>query len=437
MKIKISNVKTVFWSDKEELQTEQCNIFTNDDIIEKIQRLDENGNPVGEDAAFVPQGDYYEISGKNRLAMPGLINAHTHAYMTIFRNVADDVPFSTWLFDTILPMEDRMTPEDAYFGSLLGNIEMIRTGTTAYLDMNLNVYKCAEAAKKSGMRAVLSRGLVGEEADDEGGHRRLNEALSEWKDLEDGDMTSFVLAPHAPYSCGPGWLKYVAEVAKEKGIGIHTHLAEGLDEINGIKEKYGMTPIEYADNAGIFDVHCVAAHCVHLTDNDFDILKAKNVHVATNPISNMKLANGFANVPEMLKRGINVGIGTDGAASNNALNLIREMSVEALIHKGLTHDAELVSAKDVFKMATLNGAKVLGRNNIGNLKDGMKADIVLLDTFNPAFYPIKNPVSALCYSCSGSEVDTVIVNGKILMEKRELKTLDEENIYYEVQKRFG
>lgn len=434
MKIKISNVQTVLWKNEDELEFKACNIFIKDDLIEKIQELDEQGNTL--EPAKNSEG-YYEISGKNRMAMPGLINAHTHAYMTIFRNVADDVPFTKWLFDTILPMEDNMTPEDAYFGSLLGNIEMIRTGTTSYLDMHLNVYKCAQAAKESGLRAVLTRGLVGELADDEGGLRRLNDALKEMEELEDHDMTSFALAPHAPYSCGPEYLKFVASVAKAKGLSIHTHLAEGLDEINGIREKYGVTPIEYANNAGIFDVHCVAAHCVHLTENDFDILKSKNVSVAANPISNMKLANGFSNVPEMLKRGINVGIGTDGAASNNSLNLIREMSVEALIHKGLNHDAEVVSAKDVFKMATLNGAKLLGRDNIGMIAEGMKADIVLLDTYNPAFFPRKNPISALVYSCNGSEVDTVIVNGKVLMEKRELKTIDEEKVYYEVQKRFG
>ena len=179
----------------------------------------------------------------------------------------------------------------------------------------------------------------------------------------------------------------------------------------------------------------IAAHCVQLTDNDFEILKAKNVNVAVNPISNMKLANGFSNVPRMLEKGISVCIGTDGAASNNSLNLFREMSVEALIHKGLNHDAVTVSAADVIKMATLGGAKALGRENeLGELKEGYKADITIMDLRNPSFTPANNLVSALIYSCNGNEVDTVIVNGKILMENKEVKTIDEEKLYYEMDR---
>ena len=429
MIIKLDSVKALF-IDEGGLTTDTADIYIKDDRIARIVR--------GGSADAAKTGELKPdkvIDGRNKFAIPGLINAHTHAYMTMFRNIADDVPFTEWLFETISPLEDAMTEKESYYGALLADLEMIRTGTTTYVDMHMTPDESAKAAFDSGMRVCLTRGLVGDTRDDEGGIRRLNEALHDNETWCDGDRLTTMLAPHAPYTCGKDYLEYIAAFAKEKGFGLHIHLSESLNEIDGVREKYGMTPIEYADKAGVFDVRTIAAHCVQLTDNDFEILKAKNVNVAVNPISNMKLANGFSNVPRMLEKGISVCIGTDGAASNNSLNLFREMSVEALIHKGLNHDAVTVSAADVIKMATLGGAKALGRETeLGELKEGYKADITIMDLRNPSFTPANNLVSALIYSCNGNEVDTVIVNGKILMENKEVKTIDEEKLYFEMDR---
>lgn len=408
----------------------EADIYLRDDRIDKIVLCSENSE--------IPAG--YEkpdhvISGRNRLAIPGLINSHTHAYMTMFRNIADDVPFTTWLFDTIEPLEDAMTPEESYYGTLLGNIEMIRTGTTSYIDMYISPDVNAKAVKESGLRACLSRGIVGSVRNDEGGMRRINESIHDMETWCDGDRLSMMLAPHAPYSCNGDFLKQVCELAKERNMAINMHLAEGMAEIQGVREKYNMTPIEYAESMGVFDVRSVAAHCVYLEEQDYDILKAKGVNVAINPISNAKLANGFSPVVKMLEKGLNVCIGTDGAASNNTLNMFREMTFEAMIHKGLHKNAEAVSAQNVLQMATLGGARAMGREgDIGIIAEGAKADISIIDLRSPNLMPNNNIISSLVYSANGSEVETVIADGKILMENRELKTIDEERVYYEMEK---
>lgn len=432
MDIKISKIKAALFAN-DKFYVDEVDIFITDDIIKEVIPVSD----VSEEAErkrkeFKPD---YEIDGADRFAIPGLINAHTHAYMTLFRNMADDVPFTKWLFDTVSPLEDHMTPEESYYGTLLANAEMIRTGTTSYIDMHMMKDKNAEAVMQSGLRVCLTRGLVGGDRNDEGGLRRIKEALEERRCWDDGNRFNFMLAPHAPYTCGPDFLKYVAEIAKDNGLGINIHLAEGKTEIDNLRKDYNMTPIEYALNAGAFDVHAVAAHCVYLEDSDFDILKEKNVYVAVNPVSNLKLANGVSNVPKMLEKGINVCIGTDGAASNNTLNLFREMSFEAMLHKGLNHDAIAVTANQCLKMATVTGAGALGRDNeLGLLKAGYKADITILNLKVPQLMPGNNLISAVCYSCNGSEVDTVIADGRILMEKKELKTIDEEKLYCEIGK---
>lgn len=407
----------------------KADIYLKDDKIFRIDTLEE-----GNIAKPELKADYV-IDGTDRLVIPGLINSHTHAYMSLLRNLADDVPFTTWLFDTISPLEDVMTGEEAYYGTLLANMEMLRSGTTTYIDMHMHRDFAARAPFESGMRVCLTRGLVGNEADDEGGIRRLGDCLNDRDAWCDGDLRTVMLAPHAPYTCGPDFLKFVAEKARELNLGIHIHLAEGADEIKGLREKYNLTPIEYADRAGVFESRTIAAHCVHLTDSDIDLLAAKHVNVATNPVSNMKLANGFSPIPRLIDAGINVTIGTDGAASNNSLNLFREMSVEALIHKGLERDAVTVSAEQVLKMATINGAAALGRGDeLGSIAEGKKADLSIINLRTPALMPNNNLISSLIYSANGSEVETVIVNGQILMEKNEFRTIDSERVYFEIEK---
>ena len=410
MTICIESVKALLF-ENDEFSVDTVDIYIRDDRIVKINRRE---NPAASEQTRAEYAPDRIIDGKFRLAIPGLVNSHTHAYMTMFRNKADDVPFTQWLFDTILPLEDAMSPQECYYGTLLANAEMIRTGTTSYIDMHLTPDSNARAATDSGLRVCLSRGLTGNDRKDEDALRRLKEAMHDHEHWCDNDMITTMLAPHAPYTCGPDYLEYIASYAKEHGFALNIHLAEGDDEMENIRKTYGMTPIEYADRAGVFDVRTVAAHCVHLSDSDMDILKEKKVHVAVNPISNMKLGNGFSPVPEMLEKGISVCIGTDGAASNNSLNLFREMTTEALIHKGLKKDTVCVRAADVLKMATIGGAAAMGREGeLGRIEEGYKADIVLLDMRSPQLIPDGNLISALVYSCCGNEVDTVMVNGKI------------------------
>ena len=304
------------------------------DIIRKADLYVEGNCIVSIDKE--PEGFQAEkiIEGKDRLAIPGLVNCHTHSYMSFMRNVADDLSFMDWLFGTIDPIEQKMTDEDTYWGACLAIIEMMKSGTTCFNDMQMNIHQTTRAVKESGMRAVICRGLVGS-GDDEGGQMRLRQAFEERDAAKDCDRLSFMLGPHAPYTCDEGYMRIVSEEARKNHMRIHVHLSESESEIQQIKERYGCSPIEMAERNGLFDVPAIAAHCVQITESDMEILKAKGVSVVTNPASNMKLGNGFAPVPEMLQRGINVCIGTDGAASNNSLNLFHEMSLLALIHKGV------------------------------------------------------------------------------------------------------
>ncbi len=369
------------------------------------------------------------IDGKDRLAIPGLVNCHTHSYMSFMRNVADDLSFMDWLFGSIDPIEQKMTDEDTYWGACLAIIEMMKSGTTCFNDMQMNIHQTTRAVKESGMRAVVSRGLVGS-GNDEAGQIRLKQAYEERDAFQDCDRLSFMLAPHAPYTCDEGYMRIVSEEAKKNNMRIHVHLSESVSEIEQIKEKYGCTPIEMADRNGLFDVPAIAAHCVQITEADMDILKAKNVSVVTNPASNMKLGNGFAPVPEMLSKEINVCLGTDGAASNNSLNMFHEMSLLALIHKGVKRTPQCISAKENFRIATINGAKALGLDQeIGSLEAEKKADIAILNLNTPSLTPRNNLLAGLSYSANGSEVETVIIDGRITMENRRVLTLDEELVY--------
>ncbi len=402
------------------------------DIIRKADLYVEGNRIVSIDEE--PEGFQAEkiIEGKDRLAIPGLINCHTHSYMSFMRNVADDLSFMDWLFGTIDPIEQKMTDEDTYWGACLAIIEMMKSGTTCFNDMQMNIHQTTRAVKESGMRAVICRGLVGS-GDDEGGQMRLRQAFEERDAARDCDRLSFMLGPHAPYTCDEGYMRIVSEEAKKNHMRIHVHLSESESEIQQIKEKYGCSPIEMAERNGLFYVPAIAAHCVQITESDMEILKAKGVSVVTNPASNMKLGNGFAPVPEMLEKGINVCIGTDGAASNNSLNLFHEMSLLALIHKGVKKTPQCISAAQNFRIATINGAKALGLSEeIGSLEVGKKADIAILNLNTPSLTPRNNLLAGLSYSANGSEVETVIIDGKITMENRRVLTMDEEVVYEKV-----
>ena len=378
------------------------------------------------------------VNNEKKLLIPGLVNTHTHSYMSLFRNHADDLPFDEWFFKRILPLEDRLTGDDAYWGTMLSCIEMIGTGTTCFADMHMFPRRTIQAVHETGIRAVLARGLVGAYKDgkpDDGG--RLREALEDidfYKKQCNGGLITFFLAPHAIYTCEPEYLRYIAQAAQENDLGIHIHLSETQKEFDDCVRKHKMTPVELLESAGVFNVHTLAAHCVYVTENDINILCKHNVNVATNPVSNMKLGNGFAPITKLLSAGVNVSLGTDSAASNNSLNLFKELNALTLIHKGAEKNPTAINVKNGFKIATANGAKALSLDSLtGSIKIGMKADLAILNLDAPNFYPHNDIIAGLSYSATGTETETVIINGEVVMENREFKTIDTERVYYEVE----
>lgn len=384
------------------------------------------------------------IDAENSLVIPGLINAHTHAYMSIFRNYADDKEFFDWLH-SVEEVEDQMTAEDCYWTSLLSITEMIKTGTTCFVDMYIRGSvegaktgpkgAIASAVNDSGIRAFIGRGLVGE-AGEERALERINEFLCDLELNDGSDRLKFILAPHAPYSCTQGLLKEVRDLAMKRNLPVTIHVSESDAEVEMIAEKYGgVTPVEYVEESGLFDAPVIVAHAVKITDDDVKILKNKEVSVAINPRSNMKLGNGFASVQKILDAGVNVCLGTDGSGSNNTQNMFQEMQFASLVYKGDEKKAKCVDAKDVVRMATSGGAKALRmEGEIGVLREGALADVAIIDLNVPEFVPRNDLVSALCYSANGSEVKTVLVNGNVLMENRKIMTFDEKEVYEKCNK---
>ena len=373
------------------------------------------------------------VDAKDRLIMPGLINMHTHAYMTILRNYADDVDFGEWLFQRVSPVEDRLPVEAAYWTNQLAFMEMYRSGTTSYVDMHMYKGQSAKAAKDAGIRAFIGRGLVGEDLFGDG-LTRYEEAMYE-KEQYASDLISIILSPHAPYSCSPKLYAQVAEECAKQGLLKQTHLSEGITEVEDCLKKYGKTPVALLSDIGFLDEGTILAHCVQMREGDIDILSRHGVSVVTNPASNAKLGNGFAPVTDMLGTGINLCLGTDGTSSNNTLNMFREMGLLSLIHKGIQQDSTAMPAQTVLAAATVNGAKALHmEDRIGSIEEGKEADLIFLDLKAPSLFPNNNILSSLCYSANGSEVTSVMVAGRFVMKNRELLTIDTERVYYEVQK---
>ncbi len=368
------------------------------------------------------------------VAMPGFINCHTHAAMTLFRGYADDMPLMQWLNEKIWPLEAQLTREDIYQGTLLCCAEMIRGGTTTFADMYFDMGQVARAADESGMRAVLCRGMIGAGPGGESALAESVEFIKQWHGYAGGRITA-MFGPHAPYTCPPDFLKKVVAAAKEMGVGIHIHLAETNDEIKEINDKYGKTPIALMEEVGLFELPVLAAHCVHLNDSDIFILARHQVGIAHNPQSNMKLASGVAPVTRLLQAGALVGLGTDGASSNNNVDMLEEMRAAALLQKLHTGDASALPAYQALHMATVGGALALGmQEQIGRLVSGLKADIVLMDMHKPHLYPLFDIYAQIVYAAVSSDVHTVIIDGRVVMENHCVLTLDEDVIMAEAQR---
>lgn len=371
--------------------------------------------------------DMRVIDGSNLILMPGLVNTHGHAAMSLFRGFADDMPLKEWLEDKIWPLENNLKGDDVYWGTLLSITEMIRGGVTTFTDMYFFMERAAEAVAESKMRAVLSRGLVGLSENSGGALEDSRELIRGWHGAEDGRIT-ITLGPHAPYTCPPDFLRRVMDAAGETGRPMQIHLAETAGEVENCLAEHSCTPVKFLENLKFFDYPVTAAHCVHLTGDDIAILADKEVKVSHNPGSNLKLGSGIAPLHEMLKAGITVGLGTDGAASNNNLDLLEEMRLAALLAKGSTMDPTAVPARKALNMATRDGARALFLPRLGMIKKGYKADLIGLRKDAPHMTPMHDPLAQVVYAASSGDVDLVMVDGNILLEKGRLSGLDEEKI---------
>jgi len=375
------------------------------------------------------------IDCTDKLVMPGLINAHTHVAMTIFRSYADDMALMDWLQTKIWPAEAKLTGEDVYWGTLLAAAEMIRGGTTAFADMYFFMDDVARAVAECGLRASLCRGMAGVSPMAERALAEGEAFYRDWHGGADGRIT-VMLGPHAPYTCPPDYMKKVTALAAKLGAEIHIHLAETAGEVENCLKENGRTPIALMDELGVFDFGVLAAHCVHLSEADIAILKARKVRVAHNPGSNMKLASGAAPVPALLAAGVTVGLGTDGASSNNNLDMVEELRLAALLNKVFSRDPLAVPAGQAVAMATAHGAAALGLGGVtGELAPGRKADIAIFDMTGCHWYPRHDRLSLLVYAAAAADVHTVLVDGKVLLDARRLTTIDEERVKYEANAR--
>ncbi|TET56013.1 amidohydrolase [Candidatus Bathyarchaeota archaeon] len=370
------------------------------------------------------------LEGHRKVAMPGLVNCHTHLAMTLFRGLAEDMTMDQWLEETIWPLEAKLRPEDVYIGSLLGCLEMIKNGVTCFADMYFFESKVAEAVKKAGIRASLASGII-ETVDWQTGDKSFDDAVyfaQKYEGWAEGRITTR-LGPHTAYTCTEETLGKIREKASQAGIGIHIHLSELGTTPPYIARKSNLSEVELLENQGFLDDDVLAAHCIHLTTKDITILAKRGVKVAYNPVSNMKLAQGVSRVKELIDAGITVGLGTDGAASNNSLDMFETMKIAALLQKLHYRDPTILRAREVLRAATIKGAEALGlHNKIGTLEVGKRADIILVDLNRPNLVPLHDIYANLVYSARGCDVDSVIVDGKILMENREVKTLNEEEV---------
>ena len=388
-----------------------------------------------EAAARMSLGDTVQetLEGSGKILMPAFANAHAHTAMVLMRNAADDLNLHDWLFTVIFPMEDRLRREDVFNGTMLGIAQMIRGGIGACADMYYHVDATLEAASQSGIRMNLC--CEGKQTDATSGKIRVQPDKLEAfrRSCLDAGHERIVpsLMIHSVYLYDGEAYPALSQMAHSAGIPIHTHVSETLKEVADCQTKYGRSPVAQLAHFGVFDGPCLAAHAVHLSDEDLAILAAKPVTLVHNPSSNMKLGSGMADVAAMLRSSIPVALGTDGAASNNSLDLYREMRLASFIAKCRSMDAAALPAATVFRMATVTGMHGLGFMESGHIEAGMKADLQLIDASDLSLCPLGEPVSAMVYSADASAVDSLMVDGRMLMRKRELLTIDEERVCYE------
>ncbi|WP_324760224.1 amidohydrolase [Haloarcula montana] len=382
----------------------------------EILAVDDPGELGGDD----------DLDADGGLVIPGLVNAHTHVSMTLLRGYADDKPLDRWLQEDIWPVEAELTAEDIRVGAELGLVEMLKSGTTLLSDMYFHVEEIADAVEQAGLRAVLGYTAVTVGKDDEGAHADLQESLDVARELDgaaDGRIRT-TFQPHSLTTVGESYLREYVPRAVEAGMAVHLHANETTDEVEPIVDEHGVRPLSYADDIGLLGPDTFLAHCVHVDDTEIDLLAERDTGVVHCPASNMKLASGMAPVQRLLDAGVTVGLGTDGAASNNDLDMFDEMRDAAMLGKLAADDASAVDAGTVVEMATHNGADLLGFDS-GRIEAGANADLAVLDLESPHLTPAHDLVSHLAYAASGSDVRHTVCDGQVLMRDREVTVFDE------------
>ncbi|WP_442952509.1 amidohydrolase [Paenibacillus sp. Leaf72] len=393
---------------------------------------------IGAEAPTGLQADVQKLDGSKLAFMPGLVNTHGHAAMTLLRGYSDDQNLQVWLEQKMWPMEGKYIDLDTRAGSALAVVEMLKSGTTAFVDMYDRMDQLAEVVEQSGIRGCLTRGVIGLCPEDVQ-QAKLAEAIAfarDWNGKADGRITTMI-SPHAPYTCPPDYIEKFVQAAHDYDLPLHTHMSESIAEVEQNVRDYGVRPVQHLDNLGFFSRPALVAHAVHLNDEEIALLAERKVAVSHNPVSNLKLASGIARVPALLRAGVTVSLGTDSAASNNNLDLFKEINLAALLHKGVSGDPTVVPAIEALRMGTVYGARSIWQeDSIGRLRVGMKADFIAIDIEQPHYYPQTDIVSHLVYAGSGRDVKHVWVDGRQVVRDGECTLLDEEKIRHDAQASF-
>lgn len=411
-----------------DINAEELRLKTNQDIrVEKNLITDIFPSQSDQD-----ESGYELLPASGLLAVPGMINTHAHVPMVLFRGAAEDVTAVEWFNEYIFPMEANLTPEDVYWGALLGIAEMIEAGITTVADHYFYMDEVAEAIQTGGMRGLLAWGVFEHE-----GEQKLNETvefIKRWQGKADGRIKTW-LGPHSPYLCGPEFLSKCAELASELDVGIHIHAAETREQVENSLAQYQKTPIQLLLEAGILARPTILAHCLYPNKDDLKIIADHPAGVGQAPKTYLRLGHQVGNIDQYLEHHIPLGLASDGAASSGTLNLYEQMRLMAMTHKSAQEDARKAPLDVILRIAFLGGAKVIREPKLGELKPGYKADIVLLRQDRAASIPRLNPAANLVYSQSEADVDTVICDGHVLMRERQLLTIDKAEVKRQVEKR--
>ena len=416
---KIISAKWIFPSAQEKPLKNGCIVIEKDKIID-----------IGLKNEIISKYQGFElISLENKLVFPGLVNAHTHVPMSIFRGIAEDLPLMVWLKEYIFPIESKLRREWVYWGTKLSLIEMIKSGITLFCDMYLFEPEVIKATEEVGLKVLAGEGLFDFPSPSYGPLEKGFELTQELlENFDKHPRIKIAVSPHTLYTCSPETVKKCLNIAEKYNTKIHIHLCETKDEIIEVKKKYGKKPIQILHELGGINENLIAIHCVKLTQEEIELMAKKDAKIVHCPESNLKLGSGIAPLTEMLKFDIKIGLGTDGPASNNDLDMFSEMRTASFIQKGLKEDPAIISAKDVFRMATEWGAKILGFTDTGKLLPGYKADLAVLDLAHYSLQPDYDPLALLVYSAKSGYVSDVMIDGNWVMRNYKILSLEEEEV---------